>query len=583
MRISTAQRAAVECNEHVCLVSCPGSGKTRTVVAKILWCLERVRDTSRRVGCITYTNAAVHEIESRLREFGTSSDDLYYEVCTIHSFCLNHILRPFHYLLPEFRDGFDVVAPDDERWRTLAQRLSQDFSLKRRGVDALEQVRREQNGEIIVPDGFSTAAATEFVNTFDRNSWVSFEDMVYHSARLVAAHPYIPRGMASRFAWMLIDEFQDTSFAQIEIFKAIADFARTTFFLVGDPNQSIMSFAGGHPELMSQFADYVGARKDLSLRGNYRCSAPIITHAERLCPLHPPMEAVGEHQDFDVEPEHVHAQTITQGLFEHFLPMVDSLGIPLGEAAVLAPWWTTFLPVAKELRLRNVPVIGPGSRPYKRRRDFAQFAEHACAYLEQQDATISHAAHRAMFLMLLNINGSPDWRVYSYEGKKTLFRLLGQAKTIRRTHEVAAEWLVAAAERFTDVLLEDEFLTPAVSGVLVESAKTMIEDMIRNKADVANFSTSDLGMYAQPAQCLQLITLHSAKGREFDAVAVVDLHDDKVPHFSVTEEEEIAEARRLLYVAVTRARKLLMYFTDASHYRNSPSRFLGSEGLGLIG
>ena len=378
MTMNPAQEAAVECDEHVCLVSCPGSGKTRTVVEKVLWCLRQVRDTTRRIGCITYTNAAVSEIETRLRQSGGSDDDLYYEICTIHSFCLNHIMRPHHYRLPEFRTGFEVVTPEDERWQQLVKSLVKKYHLEARAADGFERIRRDTSGTIISPSEIPLAAATEFVRFFDQNGFISFEDMVYQSARLVVRHSFIARCLASRFAWLVIDEFQDTSAAQVAIFKAISDYGRTKFFLVGDPNQSIMTFAGAHRRLMEEFSDYLGARTDHFLSGNYRCSAHVVAHAERLCTCQPPMEAVGEDRDFPAEPEYVHVPSILHGLFDHFLPAVDSLGIPLGEAAVLAPAWFVFLDVSRALRQRNVPVVGPGARPYRTSRDFAQFAEHAC-------------------------------------------------------------------------------------------------------------------------------------------------------------------------------------------------------------
>ena len=244
MIVNEAQEASVECDDHVCLVSCPGSGKTRTVVAKVLWCLQQVRDTTRRIGCITYTNAAVNEIETRLRQSGGTDDDIYYEICTIHSFCLNHIMRPHHYRLPEFRAGFEVVTPEDERWQQLVRSLVRKYRLESRTADSFERIRRDTSGVLISPSDIPMAAASEFVRFFDQNGFISFEDMVYQSSRLVNKHSFIARCLASRFAWLLIDEFQDTSAAQVAIFQAISDYGRTKFFLVGDPNQSIMTFAG---------------------------------------------------------------------------------------------------------------------------------------------------------------------------------------------------------------------------------------------------------------------------------------------------------------------------------------------------
>ncbi len=399
MILNDEQKAAVAFDGHLSLVSCPGSGKTRTVVAKILNCLEDVRGSTRRIGCITYTNTAVNEIEHRLRRLGSRSDDLYYEICTIHSFCLNHILRTNHHLLPEFGNGFEVLAPDDARWHQLVKALIVKHKIDGRRAEGFERIERTPDGSIIAPPEIGVAAASEFVEYMDRNAFVTFSDMVYHSLRLVEATPSIARGLASRFAWLLIDEFQDTTVGQVELFKSIAAHQRTTFFLVGDPNQSIMGFAGGHPGLMDEFASHLAANKDVRLHGNYRCSERIIAHAERLRPCDPPMQALGENAEFPTEPELVHASSVTEAIFDHFLPAVDTLRIPLGETAVLAPWWITLLSAARELRQRGVAMIGPGARPYKRSRDLAQFAEHACAYLEEPEPAISQATHRALFFV----------------------------------------------------------------------------------------------------------------------------------------------------------------------------------------
>jgi DNA helicase II / ATP-dependent DNA helicase PcrA len=114
MKLTDEQRAAVIEPGNVMLVACPGSGKTRAIVAKLLRAVEAVRGTPRRVACITYTNAAVHEIEQRLRTYGSTGDEELCDVSTIHSFCLNNILRHFFWKLPECRNGFVVLPSDSE-------------------------------------------------------------------------------------------------------------------------------------------------------------------------------------------------------------------------------------------------------------------------------------------------------------------------------------------------------------------------------------------------------------------------------------------------------------------------------------
>ena len=109
----------------------------------------------------------------------------------------------------------------------------------------------------------------------------------------------------------------------------------------------------------------------------------------------------------------------------------------------------------------------------------------------------------------------------------------------------------------------------------------MISGIETNLPDSMNISVDFLAMFARPKECLQLLTMHGAKGREFDAVAVVDVHDNKVPHWSA-EGAEIEEAKRLIYVSSTRARKFVMFFSDTSNPRNVPSRFLGATGLQVV-
>lgn len=103
--LNPQQRAAVGHDGNLRLTSCPGSGKTRVIVAKVVDLLNDVAATPRRIGCITHTNAAVHEIEDRLRERTQTREERSFDIATIHSFCLANVLLPFRHLLSEFRDA----------------------------------------------------------------------------------------------------------------------------------------------------------------------------------------------------------------------------------------------------------------------------------------------------------------------------------------------------------------------------------------------------------------------------------------------------------------------------------------------
>lgn len=406
-------------------------------------------------------------------------------------------------------------------------------------------------------------------------------DILYHSYSLMAAHPFIGRCLASKYSWLLIDEFQDTSDTQLEIFRVIARYGRTNFFIVGDPEQSIYSFTGARAGLMEEFGEAVGARPNV-LTGNYRSSARIVEIAERLIPRDPPMVAVGEDRAYLFGPRYRHAATALEAIWDDFIPVIDDLNIPIGRAAILGPQWIPLFHLSRALRERGVPVIGPGARPYRRTLEFAAFAEHACAFVEERTARAANRTTRALFLMLQQVTGRPDFGVYSLNGKRTLYRLLHAARAAQADDEAAIPFLLALSKATATILQRDEWLTGEEAARVVAAGEVMVRNIYANVGDdAANLGVVDLSLFARPSRCLELMTIHTAKGREFDAVAVIDLHERVLPNWRAQSDlEALAEARRLLYVATTRARKVLCYYTDDRG--DGPSRFLGDEGLRLL-
>ncbi len=355
MFLTPDQRSAVSRDDrNSLLVACPGSGKTRTIVAKLLRCTEEVRGTSRRIACITFTNTAVYEIEQRLRMYGRSGDDIYFDVSTIHAFCLNQVLRHFYWRLPNYRDGFAVAPPESDEFEAAVRQIAdahgvQEFAKAREGFELLS---REPDGTPILPSGsiITQEMAHEFWHRLAEQNLMDFSSIVFLTYVLLTERPSLVHALACRFAWILVDEVQDTSALQVEILRLIAARNRTRFFLVGDPFQSIFGFAGARPDLMEAFAYEIDAEREPSLTGNFRSSQAIVEHAETLCSRTPRMEAVGEYAPFGFTPQHVHVATAFEAITDYFLPALDELGIRYGDAAILAPWWIKLLHLGRSLR-----------------------------------------------------------------------------------------------------------------------------------------------------------------------------------------------------------------------------------------
>lgn len=580
MKLTVEQRSAVHHDGNAVVVACPGSGKTRAVIARLLRSVDAIRETPRRVACITYTNTAVYEIENRIRTYGGAGDDEYCDVSTIHSFCQNNILRHYHWKLEQFPDGVTVLPSDCDEYRAIVDEIGDSYGLDFFARQQFESLNRRPNGEPIT--SLPRDAAFEFWERLEANGYVDFCNLVYYSHRLLVENPHIVRGLAARYAFMLVDEFQDTSALQVQILSLIANEQLTAFFLVGDPEQSIYRFAGAERELMFEFAEEIGAQ-EFPLSGNFRSSTPIIRRAEALIAREPTMFAAGDAAAFMEEPLREHVENSFAGITDYFLPALNGLGIPVGDAAILASSWFQLMPLGRLLRNYGIPVVGPGARPYRKGTHvFVGLAEQACAYIENPRSVSIRQVERELFTFLQNVTGKADFRVFNFDGRRAVCRLLRQGEVLRREHMGAVEWLNAAAMTFTDILCEEGFLPKECMSILPESAADIVRDMVRQKdIDVANMTTTDLGMFANPRDNLKLLTMHGAKGREFGAVAVIGLHDGLVPYhnqYNPLTPDGLDESRRLMYVAVTRAKRLLALFTDQKDYR-PPSPFLRELGF----
>ena len=589
MRLTDEQREAVRCTDDLMLSACPGSGKTRVIISKLSRTINEVRDTPRAVACITYTNAAVHEIEARLRHHIQPGDDAYYDICTIHSFCLNHIFRPFCHLIKGYKDGFKVLTPDStdfERLVTTTCEQYNRFNLTFRDFEDFTQLRMSVEGQP-VGHGLERGALTvqmaqDYWKRIREAGFVDFANIIYYAYLLLKRRPEILSYVSAKFAWILVDEFQDTTDLQVEILSLIADAGQTRFVLVGDPYQSIFRFAGARPDLADEFAERIGARTDLQLSGNFRSSPPVVAHANMLYPRTPPMKAVGRAKKYTNEPVWQNGNTAFEVITDYFLPALEGLDIPVGDAAILAPTWYSLFPLGRRLREYGVSIVGPGARPYRRSRLFAPLAEQVCAYLMEADPDAIVGIERTLFSTVLNATGRTCFDLFSYRGRIIVFRLLDSARQLHDVDMGGIAWLEAGARAFTEILIDGEYLGPSESDLFAMSVEEMKADMRNNKVDLANLTIADLGIFANPDAALKLSTLHNAKGREYRAVAMIDLHEGRIPFHRATTDEEIAEAKRLFYVGVTRSEQFLLYVTDNSDYRNTPTRFLGAaSGIGM--
>jgi len=567
----TAEQYDVVNEEQSCLVkACPGSGKTRAIIAKLLKVCEEVRNSPRKVACITYTNAAVHEICRRIQKVGGLPDGSC-EINTIHTFCLLNVLRPFAHLLgDEVPTTFGILGPDSPELFAVGGEIFGGQINQQFFRDMLMNIKRRDNG-IFCPENLDSGRATEFYNQISASGLLTFGDIVYFSEKIVSRFPFVRRSLASRFYRIIVDEFQDTSPEQANILKAIAGVNRTRLMLVGDENQSIFGFSDARPDIFSEFAenaDFPIIEKTFT--GNFRCSSLIVETAEKICERNPNMVAVGLDRDCTHEVQRIYSANAASGILEHFISVVEAEGISFGNCAVLAPQWWELRTLGRILASKGVPVVGPGARPYRRASEFTNVAEAAAECVVAPSSEAQSRLERALTFCLRSVNRGNFICEDRWEKRKAVCRIRRAAAQLHGEDLAAIEWVEALAAVAAETL-ESSGLTSSQGKLQIQTTAQAMASQIQenhNRENAADFGIKKLALFSNPKNSLQLSTIHSAKGLEWDAVALVDLHEGKIPHKNAV---DVDESRRLLYVGCTRAKKILMLFT---HNNRTPSRFL---------
>jgi DNA helicase-2/ATP-dependent DNA helicase PcrA len=585
--LTPQQAEAVAHDGNMMLTACPGSGKTRTLIAKLVKEIEQVRGSPKQICCITYTNTAVQEIELRAREQLQPGDERHLVVSTIHAFCLNDIVRPFGWLRADLAAGRRILTrenPDFENICSVAAARVNLLRLTQSDLDAFENLAQDSSGQIIglAADNVAIARAAPFFwAECQARGYITFNSIVYGAYQLLHDFPDLAAGLCARYPWFLIDEFQDTTELQIEILRLLYRTGRSRFFAVGDLAQSIFGFTGARPELVEPFANYIGARTDLSLFGNFRSSQRVVNHAERLYARIPAMVAVGAEREYPVEPFMVRGISAFAAITDHFLPALHAQGIPIGSATILAKDWGSLIALSRKLRDFQIPVVGPGARPYRRSRLFATLAEQLCGAVTDPSAETMHQLERALFHAVQDLTGNARLDVFSYDGRRVIIRLLREAERLAVLGNGAVAWLDAMSLSTGRILRDADYVGEQQAGLFFASVQEMKADMARQDIDTANLSIDDLGLFASPTRALRLSTIHYAKGREYDAVALIGLRRGSFPHIRATSPEAIEAEKRQFYVGVTRARKLLMYVSERDNWNNGPSTFLGPAGVNV--
>lgn len=643
--LDAAQEAAVKHpGGPALIVAGPGTGKTAVLALRIARLVEGGFDPS-SILAITFTNKAAAELRERIKKTIGAERAVRLTSTTFHAFCLS-VLRE-HAAEAGLASGFTVLAEEEKEaflksaavntrggagnGSRSVRRLAAYIEARKRFL-LLPGDRMPRLGPA-APEGLAELAAALGVPPFDadldaayakyRNALreahaLDFDDLVAGTVRLLAAKPEMLSAYRSRFRAIFVDEYQDVNFAQYALIRLLAPdpiAAHTQSIspdicVIGDPNQAIYGFRGSDRRFIERFlTDYPGATVYRLVR-SFRCAQGIIGAAGRLVGAElggsgnavalsrcefptEASEAEGIAREIDRLIGGTRFFAIDSGVTgfsknAHDAPQEGQTLSSLGECAILVRAAALAPPIEKALLDHGIPYRFIGDRPW----------------WEEEPAR--------SVLSLLRAAVRPDTQMV--RGENPQQRPLAAEKALRaRLSELSPTEAVRVAIDLVGPHASDATATtskPALAGH--ESSLERLVAQASLYADVTSF-LDDLALgspqdgYEAHGERVSLMTMHAAKGLEFDYVFVAGLEEGILPFtlfeargsvdqgkkddggtsaerggqgVATTVDQRIEEERRLLYVAMTRAR-VGLYLSWARSRRFlgrrlslAPSRFL---------
>jgi hypothetical protein len=543
MILTAQQRAVVDADGDFLLLACPGSGKTRSAAERVA---RLVSTPGNKLAVCSYTNVGAERIGTVLADELSVVLDREHFLGTIHKFLLRYVVYPYAHLLGAERGPFIQEGggwPEVRVHNDNAQRMTLD--LFRRAANGDQIVSRVPRGVSGTDEAIIASVGEEVLHRkggiFRRYGVLTADDAMWVALRILREYPAVARAVAARFDELLLDEAQDTSELQLACLDVLHATGRlASLVLVGDLEQSIFSFQGASAARCQSLAAERGLRV-ISLTENHRSSQRLCDVAVNFCSRATPDTAVGPHAECHISPEvTLYPARDPAAAMEVYRARLAVYGIVVGQAVVLARNWK----VVDALN-GQTPLFGDADRQYVVGQVAARLAagtlrakdvralERLLAYCAWDEAHVDRLADEQR----------ADLRAAAYDLVRRLPPLAGDLLS----------WIVAARTELHAVAVSLQQDVAHTGGRALRAGPALAEHAA---ADV--FTPAPRDLHAR--------TVHSFKGEDSDAVMVVirrphasdptsqlELWEAAVAGAEVSAEK--AEERRVLFVALTRARR----------------------------
>jgi DNA helicase-2/ATP-dependent DNA helicase PcrA len=578
------QESVTNYNGPTVILAGAGSGKTRVLVAKVIYLIKEKNISPSSIVMMTFTNKAAVEMKERISQQLGEIIKLGY-VGTYHSFCVR-VLRIF-WESAILNKNFIIYDDDDQK--SLIKQIIQEKKLEKKTPGYFLYYISLAKNQMITPKSFlenfkfhQAALVADvyyhYQKKLETNHGVDFDDLLIKSVYLLQKNDDVLDYYHNKYQYFLVDEFQDTNYVQYLLTKLLAEKSRN-ITVVGDFSQSIYSWRGADITNLKKFENDFKGTKTFYLEENYRSTQNILDFAYSVISknsTHPILHLFTDNK----KGEEVIFYQANNEQAEAIYTAEEIVRLSNGASLINPPTFAILYRTNAQSRVLEevflhygIPYLLVGGTRFYERKEI----KDVLAYLKlliNPNESVSLAR-----IKKLGKNRFEKFKKFYDEMKDKIDSYLTN-KIIEKLFE-NVDYL-----KLYDIEDVDDFSRleniKELRSVALSFPKLM--DFLEQVALVESEYSQHEKQTKDKSRQLVLMTLHQAKGLEFDHVFIVGVEEGLLPHSrSINDQFQLEEERRLFYVGITRAKKSL-YITNTrkrfifgSQGYSTPSRFIADE------
>ncbi|CAN5436456.1 UvrD-helicase domain-containing protein [soil metagenome] len=599
--LNDAQRSAVTTTEGPLLILAgAGTGKTRVITTRVAYLIARGVDPS-HILAVTFTNKAATEMRERLARMVAPATAKQVTLSTFHALCLRILRSGIDRL--GYKSNFSIYDEGDQLGlikKIITRTAAKDEKLDPNAAKAA--ISKAKNNSWAPPNDDDTLLGAVFARYRDElktANAVDFDDLLLLTVQLLDQHCDVQQRWRERFRYLMIDEFQDTNRLQLELIRLLAD-ERRNVAVVGDDDQSIYGWRGAEVSNILEFEHHFPDPKVVKLEENYRSTNAILGTANSLIKNNPRRRAKqlwsasgnGEKVRLIEAPnDREEAQFVAEEIQRRHADQSE----PWEAFAVLFRMNAQSRGLEENLRRLQIPYRVVGGKSFFDRREVKDLMAYMGVLVNPgadanllriintpargiSAATVKSALQHSVRQKCSLWDALQSEELLASFGSRTAINIKAFVALIDEYQAKVIEPLSDPAAAMTKLIGEIDYgadLRRSCKSAEEASARELnVGEMLRDLSIFNSRSTKGLAGFLDEIMLDQereeekqediegkrgvtLITMHAAKGLEFDHVYLIGLEEGILPHDRSKAEGTIDEERRLLYVGITRARETL--------------------------